>query len=393
MKKVLESLSVECARVSSRALPVVLACACVLNAAGSDVPNAWNVAPMRSGAYLEGFESTMPAWGSATGASVLTDDFPAMSGLPARSNLWFDANTQVMELDTAGTILTNLLQHTEAPTAIDFENEPVYVDMRVRFNAMSDDPDPAVLADCKLAVFVSEDAKLVVVHGNGISTNATVLDTNLWYQVSVKMEAGQADVKLNDSIVFSGLTLQSAGTENVLAAVSFKGTGYLDELYVSHGAPDYPVPGPTTAIPALPADGSNMPTDEQQTRINKYLSDQAGLTDLNMTQDDLSAAYLVNAALTGEADPVAVAFGISAIEIITPTSLQITAKLTVDSTDKDGGINGRIQLFGKVNKGDGWTLLDGAVSPGSVVFSSGEVTFTYAIPAGGYKFFKGQIIP
>lgn len=368
-------------------------CASVLNAAET-VPDDWNVAPMKSGAYLEAFEGSMPSWGDATGASVLTTTFPSMagSGLPARSNLWFDANTKVMELDTEGTILTNTLQNSTAG-AVTFAAEPVYVDMRVRFNAMAEDPDPDVLANCKLAVFVNSDSKLVVARDGGASTNATVLDTNEWYQVSVKMENGKADVKLNDATVFTQLTLKNSGPANQLGAVSFKGSGFLDELYVSRGAPDYSVVGPTTSIPTLPADGSNVPTDTQQTRINKYLSDQSGLNSLNMTQDELSAAYLADAALTGDNATATVAFGISAIDIISPTSLKITAKLTVASVDKDGSINGRIQLQGKVAKGDAWTTLSGAVSPGSASFSGGEVTFTYTIPAGGYKFFKGQIIP
>lgn len=379
---------------SACAMMALAVCAGSLYAADSAVPAEWNVAPMRAGASLESFESTLPTWAGRTGSSSVTAVFPTMqtSDLPLRSNDWFDASLQVMELATDGSVLTNALEKS-GPGPVDFENEPVYVDMRVRFDAMSEEPDAATLASCKLAIYLSDDAKLVVVHGGGVTTNSTVLDTNKWYQVSARLEDGGCDLKLNDVPILTTLALQSAGTANQLEAVSFKGSGFIDELYVSYGAPDYAVAGPTTAIPSLPANGSNIPTDEQQTLINLYLSEQTALTAVNMTQDELSQAYLIDAALTGAADPVAYSFGISAIDLVTPTNLKITAKLTVATVLKSGAINGRIQLQGKVNKGDTWTTFAGAITPGQAEFVDGEAVYFFTVPAGGYKFFKSTIIP
>ena len=396
MKNCLLLIKQKPVRLSICASLLTVACVGMLNA-DDTVPNEWNVAPMTNGAYLASFEGTLPAWANATGASEVTDVFPTMTGssLPTRSNAWFAANSKVMALDTEGTIISNELQNSSAsPGAVSFATDPVYVDMRVRFNPMEEAPDPALLANCKLAIYVNSDYKLVAAHNGGSSTNSTVLNTNMWHQITVRMTNGICNVYRNDVLVFDTKTLNVSGTVNALDALSFKGAGYVDELYVSHGAPDYAVVGPTTGIPTLPT-GGDVPTDEQQTRINTYLSNQPNLDSLGtITQDELSAAYLVNATLTGDpAVAPAVSFGISEIDIITETSLKITVKLSVAGSLKSGDINGRIQLQGKVNKIDSWITLDGAVSPGSVSFTSGEVTFTYNIPAGNYRFFKRQIIP
>lgn len=369
-------------------------CAGVLNAAET-VPDAWNVAPIKDGAYLESFEGQLPDWAGATGASVITNQYPTKTGsdFPQRTNAWFGAGTKVLALATEGATISNKLQNSNAG-AVSFATEPVYVDMKVRFDPTDAEFDPTSLSGYKLAVFVNSEANLVAAHSGGSSTNATVLETNQWHQITLKMQNGLCDVYRNDTLVFEDITPNSSGTANVLDAVSFNGTGYVDELYVSRGDPAYAVEGATTAIPPLPVDGDNVPTAEQQTRVNKWLSDQSGLTDLGtMTQDQLSQAYLVNSIKTPTAVADDIVFGISGIDLISETSVRITARLSVDSTLKAGAINGRIQLLGKVDKGDSWSALSGAVSPDSVSFTAGEVTFTYTIPAGGYKFFKGQIIP
>lgn len=368
-------------------------CTSALHAADSEVPVNWNVAPMRSGAYLESFESALPAWAGRTGGSSVTATFPALNALPARSNVWFDTSAKVMQIATDGSVLTNSLLNSESG-AINFASDPIYIDARVRFDALAEAPEAELLADCKLAFYVNSDRKLVVVHNGGTTVSSSELDTNKWYQVTAKLLNSKCDIKLNDETILSDLALSASGIANQLDAINLYGTGYMDELYVSYGAPDYAVAGPTTSIPALPADGSNVPGDEEQTRINRWLSEQSGLTGLGMTQDQLSAAYLADAALTGEAAPVACVLGISAIDIVTPTNLKVTAKLTVAGNGKSGPINGRIQLLGKVNQSDAeWTALEGAISPNQADFTNGEAVYFYTIPVGGYKFFKPTIIP
>ncbi|MFO7936565.1 MAG: hypothetical protein R6V06_03045 [Kiritimatiellia bacterium] len=364
----------------------IIFCASVLNAADT-VPDEWNVAPMTAGAYLESFESGLPTWAGATGASVTTSDYPVIADLPTRSNTWFSTHSNVLALDTEGTIISNELQGTSGP--VSFATEAVYVDMCVRFNPMTEEPDPAVLEDCKLGVFVNSEYKLVIAHSGGCSTNSTVLDTNDWFQITVEMTNGICNVYRNDQIVFSDITLNASGDANELNAVNFSGTGYLDDLYVSRCAPDYSVVGPVTEIPALPADGSNVPTDQQQTRINTYISEQSELTSIGMTQDELSQSYLVDASISGDpASAPTIDFGISDIEVINDTTLKVTASLDVASSAKGGNINGYIQLQGKTAKDGTWEDLGETVTPS---FTSGEYTFTYTI-SSGYKFFRGQII-
>jgi hypothetical protein len=114
-----------------------------------------------------------------------------------------------------------------------------------------------------------------------------------------------------------------------------------------------------------------------------------------MTQDELSAAYLIGE-LGGDATtatPVGYTFGISAIDMTSPTELVVTAELTTDNGDKEGPINGRIQLQGKVDIGDGWTTLSGAITPSFADFTAGHATYTFTIPAGGYQYFRPQIVP
>lgn len=370
-----------------------------VQAADSVVPSSWNVAPLTAGAYRESFDTALPGWAGAAGVSVITNGFPAMSGsdLPVRSNAWFGANSKVLLLDTEGAVVTNTVLYPGEEGAVSYGTKPLYVDLRVRFDAMSDGPYPETLAGSKMAIFVSAGAQLVAVHANGWATNAMALDTNKWYQLTIKMLNGKFDVLMNDAPVFTDLALMNT-SGNTLAATSFCGTGLIDELYVSHGDPAYAVVGPTGPVPELPAAGSNPPTDEEQTRINAWLDGFAGIdenTDLSMSQDQLSACYLLDE-LGGDdttATPVGYTFGISAINLVSPTELVVTVALSTDNGAKDGPINGRIQLQGKVGINDGWTTLSGAVTPSFADFTGGQATYTFTIPAGGYQFFQPQIVP
>ena len=369
-----------------------------VQAADSVVPSSWNVAPMRSGAYLQDFDTVLPTWAGTSGSSVVTNLFPGISGLPARSNAWFGANVKVLRLDTEGTVISNTVAYPGAEGSVTFASNPVYVDMRVRFDVMTDEPDPAALAGSKMAVFVNSDLKLVAVGKDGSTTNSVALDTNLWYQLTIKLQNGKFDVLTNDQPVteLTGLNVKDVGTANRLEAASFSGTGLLDELYISHGNPAYAVTGPTSATPTLPTGSSNPPNTTQQTRINAWLNGYGSVTSLNnLTQDELSKAFLLNELNQsgGEAIKPAFTFGISKLEMVTPTTLVVTASLTTSSGAKSGTINGKIQLQGKVAIGDGWTTLDGAITPSVVDFAGGHATYTFTIPAGGYQYFRPQIVP
>ena len=368
--------------------------------AGADslVPEAWNVGPMTNGAYLESFDGSLPGWANRVGYNTVTNVFlPTMgaSGLPARSNAWFGANAKVMQLETAGEVVTNSLLYQDDTTAVTFASQPVYVDLRMKFDPLAVVPDGDLLGNVKMALYVSSDFKLVAVHSGGSQTNATaVIDTNKWYQITVKLQAGAFDVLLNDEVVFSGLNVKNSGIANTLSSANFYGTGMIDELYVSHGNPAYLIPGPTTTVPALPS-GSNPPTEEELTQVNAWLS-EAGVTTLgSLSQEQVNTAYLLDnhtgstvVAVTGYE------LGISQIELVSPTVLTVTASLKVDDVSKVGPINGKIQLLGKVNFADAsWVTLGDAITPSFANFTAGKATYTFTIPAGGYKFFKPTIVP
>ena len=206
---------------------------------------------------------------AAVSFNVLSSDHPA-GRLPVRSNAWFAAGSKVLQLETDGEVVSNTLAYATSGDPVSFSGKPVYVDLRMKFDPLVNAPDPELLANSKMALFLTPDAKLVAVHGGGASTNATALDTNKWYQVTVKLQDSLFDVLVNDEAVFSGLSVKTAGAENTLASANFYGTGLIDELYVSHGNPAYAVPGPTNAVPALPEPATLA--DEELTRVNAWLS-------------------------------------------------------------------------------------------------------------------------
>ena len=364
-----------------------------VQAADSGIPLQWNVSPMQAGAYREAFETLVPGWAAAAGFNVLTNDYPAMTGLPVRSNAWFDAGSKVLQLETDGEVVSNTLAYVTSGDPVSFSGKPVYVDLRIKFDPLVNAPDPELLANSKLALFLTSDAKLVVVHAGGATTNANVLDTNKWYQVTVKLQDGKFDVSLNDTAVLKGLSVKDAGVANTLASVNFYGTGLIDELYVSHGDPAYAVPGPTTAaVPALPEPATLA--DEELTRVNAWLSDGGVAALTGLSQAQINTAYLLNSLSGTAVDPVeSYTFGISKIKLVSPTQLNVTVSLTVETTPKAGKINGRIQLQGKKTAEDTWTLLDGAVTPNFIDFTGGSATYSFTIPAGGYAFFQPLIVP
>lgn len=363
-----------------------------VQAADSKVPLAWNVSPMQAGAYREAFETAVPAWAAAVGFNVLSNDYPAMTGLPVRSNAWFDAGSKVLQLETDGEVVSNTLAYATSGDPVSFSGKPVYVDLRMKFDPLVNAPDPELLANSKMALFLTSDAKLVVVHADGSTTNATVLDTNKWYQVTVKLQDNKFDVLLNDAAIITGLSVKQAGVANTLASANFYGTGLIDDLYVSHGDPAYAVPGPTAAVPALPDAGSLA--DEELTRVNAWLSEGSVAALTGLSQAQINTAYLLDSLSESAVDPVeSYTFGISKIEMASPTQLNVTVSLTVDSVAKDGAVNGRIQLQGKVALGDAWTVLGSAITPSFAEFTNGSATYSFDIPAGGYAFFQPLIVP
>lgn len=351
--------------------------------AADAVPALWNVSPITNGAYREAFDGvTLPAW-AQQGATTNVPD-ATQTGATGRTNRWFVTSLKVMELDTGSVGITNTL--TGANT---YETDPIYVDMRVKFTAMSETPDPVLTDNVKLAIYLSADNKLVAVHATGVETDVTPRSTNTWYQLTVKMRPGGLylyDVLIDDAAVFTNLTLKGGGTPNTLAGVAFNGAGRVDELYASHGDPKTATVGSTTRYP-VPRSNS----EGEQATINTWL-DNNDINTLAMTEDQLNTAYLLDA--LGDAGGIgtylAPNFGIQSFDLITTTTLRVTFKLLTGDTAKTGTINGKIQLYGKVNAGDGWTPIGAPVAP---TFDNGTVTPADYTVSDTYRFFHPQIVP
>jgi hypothetical protein len=355
----------------------------------NNVPVQWNVTPIQNGAYLEGFEAaTLPDWATGT----LVTNTPA-GPFPSRSNAWFNTtHDKVLQLN-GDVAVTNAFTNTLG--AVSFATNAVFVDMRIKFDAL-DTLSTDQLAHTKFALFANSASNLVAaVNGTTWVTNSVPLNLTNWYQVTVKLAAGKFDVLTNDVTAFSGLNLDNSEAANVLSSMAISGTAMLDELYVSQGNPAYVgalggVP-PTTL--SFPGTGGSDVTNWLANFFNDgRLSSSANFTLL--TSADLDAAYLLNLPLGGSStSPTApvFAFGIEAINLTSPTSVAVACRLTTNSVAKSGTITGRVQLLQKQN----WSLAESWSTNGTPVtpnFVNGSATCPFTIPSG-YRFFHAQIVP
>lgn len=381
-------------------------CTCALigaRAAGeSEVPKDWNVDPVKDGVYLETFD-TKPDW--VTGDSDVTAEGPGMagSGLPERANTWA-SDGNVLELDTKGDFISNPLKHDDA-SDVSFADEPVYVDMRVLFSTMDGEPTADSLDGAKLAIYTKPgdaegDSDLVVVHADGNYVHGTALEDDKWCQVTVKLFKNSFDVFLNDTLIKDGLTPIDNSKLNVLQSVDFYGTksgevsgGYIDDLYVSHGSPA------RTATAAVPFPAGGELSGSQTNLVAEWMSRQTGYDSdgaILATADELGQAYLLGELQVEDGDVVANAysFGVSKIEMQSPTLLTVTLRLTTNEALKNGTINGHVRLYGKVKATNkDWNELSGAITPSLAEFTNGEATYQFTIPGGGYKVFQARIVP
>lgn len=372
----------------------------------SRVPWDWNIGPLREGAWREDFEDALPAWAAAPGSSGLTTNFPSLkaASFPVRTNAWFDPGTQVLRVEVPAGSLSNHLAYVEAAGggAVTFSARPVYVDLLAHLEATAVGREPEeMLQGWSLGLFLDAQNHLVALDGTGVTVSAESFATGIWRRVTFRLEASAYSVQIDGLDVFSGLELRDA-SNSVLGSLCMRGDGWLDELYVGHGAPDYAVAGPTESLPPLPdGGGPNAPTDEQRTRLNVWLQNYGEIdiqpdTKLAMTLEQLCEGFLIGE-LAGDADivhPVGYAFGISAIDMHFPSLLQLTARLATDAGPKQGPINGRIQVQGKVSRSDPeWQTFAKAITPEFAHFTNGEAVYDYAIPDGGYRIFRALIVP
>jgi len=163
------------------------------------------------------------------------------------------ANDLVLELATEGNTLTRHVIGEGAVTGQSFSASSVFVDTLIKFTPSED--TPTISNDVKVAVYVNVNSNLVVYHGmtGGITTNSVFDTINIsptnWYRLTIKLStiAGGAisvfGMYLNDDLLThenaSGSNhdlFRTAAGGNVLNAVAFQGTGYVDELVVSDDA-------------------------------------------------------------------------------------------------------------------------------------------------------------
>lgn len=162
----------------------------------------------------------------------------------------------VLNLETEGQTLVRTNS-----TALDFSTTPVYVDTLIKFTASEDDPvisDPVV----KAAVFVNSVSNLCVYHGvTGLASVNTDLGIKIdpvqWYRLTIRLgknpthQLSSFQVYLNETLITNDVVayneggelgnggtwfLNAAGEASTLSAVSFQGTGMVDDLVVSDQA-------------------------------------------------------------------------------------------------------------------------------------------------------------
>lgn len=151
------------------------------------------------------------------------------------------ANTKVLKLDESVTF-------TNTITDASFASVPVYVDMLVKF--VPSDTLASVDSVAKLAIAVTND--LVAVTRADLTTGAinewviteTTIDTSKWHRVTVKLEytsARYATLQIDRQTVMVGGESSFRITDNegsiTLRALSFSGTGYVDEIVVTRDDP------------------------------------------------------------------------------------------------------------------------------------------------------------
>jgi hypothetical protein len=358
-------------------------------AENSIVPVNWNVPTITEGAYRETFESA-PTWDRAVvTASTNSRVTVAPRGLGAT---WFPVATDKAMTLPGDASYTNTLKYTGGSANVSFATTPVFVDMRIQFSAYEGAPS---VGDAKLAVFVSAADKIHVVHNTGTTTNTWSAADLLtaWHQLTVRLEKnGKCAVYLDDVGVTNNLTpIVGGGVATELTSLVFTGSGYADDLYVSHGNPNYAGGATPGTIPSLVTGVPSGTAGSVTNWLANYYNDGRLATNVNLSTVLLDRAYLLDMAPTSETDPVnSFTFGVSAIDLVTPTNVIVTCRLKVNGNNKDS-INGKIKLKYKATIGASWETAVGVTQASAASFSNGEANFTFAIPAGNH-FFKAQIV-
>ncbi len=159
------------------------------------------------------------------------------------------ANELVLELATEGNTLTRHVIDDSSTGRTFSAASPVYVDTLIKFTPSED--TPTISNDVKIAVYVNVNSNLVVYHGTETGSVHSVFDKkispNAWKRLTIKLNADGATYWCSIYLDSDELThpnangdehnlFLTAASGNVLNAVAFQGTGYVDELVVSDAA-------------------------------------------------------------------------------------------------------------------------------------------------------------
>lgn len=373
-------------------------CGCAVTGAlaGGTVPVEWNVTPLKSGAYIETF-ATVPEWATAVGSSTQAVKSAVATVSYSRVNDWFDNATTALALDTEGEDINNALTNgVDGSTSVATTDvKPVYIDMLVRFDALEDEPDTNTLSGAKLALYMNTSGNLVCYSNDGFATNSTEYSTNEWNRVTVKLAGESFQVFMNDgadplSFGSTDTFMVKGGrglTTGTLSGTTFRGTGYLADLYVGYCDPKYGVAGATEEANKLltAATVSELNNVTNVTKIQKWMADNK--TNVPLDADD---ANILKGYMLGANAPVSSAdLSITSIDVVSPTQVKVKVGLAIGGEAKTGSINGVLRLEGAITEGGAYTLLNETVVT-DAEFESGNSAeeYTFDIPADGYHIFK-----
>jgi hypothetical protein len=365
-----------------------------LAALTNNVPLDWKSPTLANNAYLENFELAVPTWASVAGQTTQAVNLAGFY-FPTRSNTWFTGlSTNVLILN-GNVAVTNSFTNTSG--VVSFATNALFVDMRIKFESLTEAPASALLQPAKLALYVNSNSNLVAaVYNNTWYTNSTRLDITNWYQLTVKLTSNKFSVLTNDVPAFTNLPLNNLADSNTLRQLCITGSGALDELYVSYGNPAYAgLPGsvpPTAMGGGFPGAGGASVTNWLADYFNDGRISSAAT--LAFTTAQIDAAYLLNEidlSNPNSPQPVPFSFSISSIDMTTPTNITVGCSLITGGSAKTGRINGRIQLLGRQTWSGDWVSVSDPVTP---EFSNGTAICNFVITATpGYTFFHPQIVP
>jgi len=334
---------------------VVCASACALSASATDyVSDSFEDPEGVDGKAIGDYKLNMPNSGdtnwfaNASDASVIVTNDPTYAAYTGGYPIAGADKELILSLDTAGNELSRAVTNV-----LDIEDGDVYVDTMVQF-VLSDEAPVITETDIKVALYVNSESNLVVeskMYSNTVDyvhvrTNSVIdlgypIDPAKWYRLSMRVTFDAPDTLTDiyidgtlithpnaydiDNAVNGGSSFLSIDPlEMDLSAVSFKGTGLLDELVVSDTAPDISTP---TVIQLVFAGGSGSFATLAEPDVSSVTSG----TEVIMT----AAEWYEITGVTGPIDETGFAVPANAVTTTVTSASDCTVTATVAQVDSD----------------------------------------------------------